>query len=130
MCEAESVMLKATQQEAKLNFIISSSLRQLDPYTDLHGIIRVGGRLKFSSLPDEYTHPTILPKSGHVTEPILQYYQNKVNHQGIVIKINEFRANGFWVLGASALVARLIRKCVTSKKLRAKTQEQRMSDLL
>ena len=129
MCEAESVILKATQQEAKLNTIMSSSLRQLDPYTDVHGIIRVGGRLKFSSLPDEYTHPAILPKSSHVTELILQYYHNKVNHQGRGITINELRANGFWVLGASALVARLIRKCVICNKLRAKTQKQRMSDL-
>ena len=122
MCEAESVILKATQQEAKLNTIMSSSLRQLDPNTDVHGIIRVGGHLKFSSLPDEYTHSAILPKSGHVTELILQYYHNKVNHQGRGITINELRANGFWVLGASALVAKLIRKCIIRNKLRAKTK--------
>ena len=79
--EAESVILKATQQEAKLKTIMSSSLRQLDPYTDVHGIIRVGDRLKFSSLPDKYTHPAILPKSGHVTELMLQYYHNEENHQ-------------------------------------------------
>ena len=129
ICEAESVILKATQREAKLNAKVNCSLRQLDPYTDVHGIIRVGGRLKFSSLPDEYTRPAILPKSGHVTELILRYYHNKVEHSGRGITINELRANGFWVLGASALVARLIRKCVTCNKLRAKTQEQRMSDL-
>ena len=124
MCEAESVILKATQQEAKLNAKVNCSLRQLDPYTDAHGIIRVGGRLKFSSIPDEYTHPAILPKSGQVTDLILRYYHNKVDHSGRGITINELRANGFWVLGASALVARLIRKCVTCNKLRAKTQEQ------
>ena len=124
MCEAESVILKATQQEAKLNAKVNCSLRQLDHYTATHGIIRVGGRLKFSSLPDEYTHLAILPKSGYVTELILRYYHNKVEHLGRGITINELRANGF-----SALVARLIRKCVTCNKLRATAQEQRMSDL-
>ena len=108
MCEAEAVILKAAQQEAKLKMMVSSSLRQLDPYTDVQGTLRVDGRLRFSSLPDEYTHPAILPKSGHVTELILRHYHSKAEHQGRGITINELRANGFWVLGASALVARLI----------------------
>ena len=59
---AEVVILKAVQREAHLTASVSSTLIKLDPYTDIHGILRVEGRIKLSNLPDESVNPVILPK--------------------------------------------------------------------
>ncbi|KAK0149774.1 hypothetical protein N1851_009477 [Merluccius polli] len=41
----------------------------------------------------------------------------------------ELRANGFWILGCSTLVSKLIYKCVQCRKLRRSVEEQRMAEL-
>ena len=44
----------------------SSSVYELDPFLDQDGIIRVGGRLKRSSLDNDSMHPILLPKGGGI----------------------------------------------------------------
>ena len=44
--------------------------------------------------------------------------------------LNNLRKNGIWVLGANAVVRRIIHKCVTCRKLRGKFGDQKISDLL
>ena len=41
----------------------------------------------------------------------------------------ELRTNGFWVIGGSKLVAKLILTCVLCRKLRRPTEYQRMAEL-
>jgi hypothetical protein len=41
----------------------------------------------------------------------------------------ELRANGFWIVSGSKLVAKLIHKCVQCRKLRRPVEEQRMAEL-
>ena len=60
----------------------SSSLYKLDPFLDVDGLLRVGGRLRQSSAPFAMKHPVILPKKGHVTTLILYHYHKSVQHQG------------------------------------------------
>jgi len=51
----------------------TSALRSLSPFIDEDGILRGGGRLRSSKLPDKTIHPIILPKEGHVTTIIVGY---------------------------------------------------------
>ncbi|XP_041845165.1 uncharacterized protein LOC121642470 [Melanotaenia boesemani] len=106
----------------------SSPLSHLDPIL-VQGLIRVGGRLSRSTLSQEIKHPVVLPKDGHIIQLILSHYHAATCHQGRNQTLNELRANGFWVLGGSKAVARLIHKCVLCRKLRRPTEEQRMSEL-
>ena len=126
---AEVVILKAVQREAHLTASASSTLVKLDPYTDIHGILRVGGRIKLSNLPDESVNPVILPKSNHVTDLILRHFHNKVQHQGRGITMNEVRASGYWIIGMSSAISSIIHKCITCRKLRSEPQQQRMAIL-
>ena len=126
---AEVVILKAVQREAHLTASASSTLVKLDPYTDIHGILRVGGRIKLSNLPDESVNSVILPKSNHVTDLILRHFHNKVQHQGRGITMNEVRASGYWIIGMSSAISSIIHKCITCRKLRSKPQQQRMAIL-
>lgn len=43
--------------------------------------------------------------------------------------MNELRANGWWILGCSGAVSSHIFKCVTCRKYRRSTEEQKMGDL-
>lgn len=127
--EAETVILRAVQQEANFDTSATGPISKLDPYWDIQGVIRVGGRLKFSSLSEEIVHPIVVPKVGHMTDLLVRHYHNLVHHQGRGITLNEIRANGYWIIGASTVVSKVIHRCITCRKLRGKPQEQRMADL-
>ncbi|KAL4006146.1 hypothetical protein ACER0C_005859 [Sarotherodon galilaeus] len=92
----------------------SSPLFRVDPVLD-QGLLRVGGRLKKSTLCQGLKHPIILPKDHH-----------KVDHCSFSCAD---LLNGFWVIGGSKGVAKLISKCVQCRKLRRSPEEQRMSEL-
>ena len=106
-----------------------SSLYKLDPFLDEDGLLRVGGRLRQSSVPYEVKHPVILPKKGHVTNLVLCHYHKLVQHQGRGITQNEVRASGFWIIGGSSVVSNHISKCVSCRRLRGGPQEQKMANL-
>ena len=101
---------------------------QLDPILE-NGVLRVGGRFRMSSATLKFKHPVILPKEGIDTQLILDHCHKKTQHQGRGQTLNELRANGYWIMGASKVVAKHIKSCVTCRKARGPTQEQSMADL-
>ena len=107
----------------------SSSLYKLDPFLDKDGILRVGGRLRQSSIPYDVKHPVILPKKGHVTDLILCHFHQLIKHQGRGITQNEIRSSGYWIVGGSSVVSKHISECVSCRKLRGRPQEQKMANL-
>ncbi|XP_044167413.1 uncharacterized protein LOC122951466 [Acropora millepora] len=107
----------------------ASSLYQLDPFLDANGILRVGGRIRRSSLSYGAKHPIILPRKGHVTELIICHHHRIVEHQGRGITHNEIRSAGYWVIGGSSAVSNHIAQCVNYRKLRGTPQDQKMADL-
>ena len=64
-----------------------------------------------------------------MTELIIRHCHQQTAHQGRGMTVNQLRTNGFWVIGCSTAVSRMIRKCVTCNRLRGVTQSQKMSDL-
>ena len=121
--QRDSIKIKKQAMKKK------SCLRKLDPFLDENGILRIGGRIKLSSLSYKLKHPIILPKKGHVTELILCHYHQLVEHQGRGISQNEVRQAGYWIIGGSSAVSNHISKCVSCRKLRGAPQEQKMADL-
>ncbi|XP_077954078.1 uncharacterized protein LOC144391329 [Gasterosteus aculeatus] len=106
----------------------SSPLFRLNPILE-GGALRVGGRLDQSSLSLEVKHPLILPKGEHITKLILTHCHERICHQGRNQTLTELRANGFWVIGGSNSVAKLIHRCVKCRRLRRPVEEQRMAEL-
>ncbi|XP_067301419.1 uncharacterized protein [Pseudorasbora parva] len=103
-------------------------LYQLDPFMQ-DGIMRVGGRLRRASASLELRNPAILPRNGVITSLILAHYHQKIQHQGRGQTLNELRANGFWIIGGSKVVAQYIRQCVPCRRARRPPEQQRMADL-
>ena len=105
-----------------------SRLLGLDPFIDEEGMLRVGGRLKNSSLQYHLKHPLILP-NNHVAELIVRWYHYRIEHGGRSATLNEIRSNGYWIVKGNAMVRRVIFKCVNCRRLRGRVAEQKMSDL-
>ena len=74
-------------------------------------------------------HPILLPKNGHITSAIIDFYHRKVRNVGRGMTINEIRDNGFWVVNCTAVDKSMIFKCVDYRILRGKTCQQKMNDL-
>ena len=108
----------------------SSSLFKLDPFLDSSGVLWVGGRLNQSKLTNNEAHPVVLPKNSNITETVLIWSHETIGHGGRGLTLNNLRKNGIWVLGANAVVRRIIYKCVICRKLCGKFGDQKMSDLL
>lgn len=106
-----------------------SEFRRLNAFQDEDGVIKVGGRLGDSNLPYVVKHPAIIPKGHHITKMIIAHYHERVQHQGKGMTINEIRSKGYWIPGIGRAVASHLRQCVTCRKLRRPTEEQRMADL-
>lgn len=126
----QRVKFKDELSALKSSQVVSSSspLRKLDCFIESN-LIKVGGRLRKSSLQAEYVHPVVLPKSSHVTNLIVSYFHGKVFHQGRGITINEIRSNGYWIVSGTSVVSRFIYHCVICRKLRATPVSQKMADL-
>lgn len=122
--KAALVLIKVAQKEAfgeELKWLSQTSqqklrkthkMYELDPFLE-DGVLRVGGRLRWSSASLEFKQPVILPKEGIVTQLILDHCHKRTQHRGRGQTLNELRANRYWLMGASKVVAKHIKSCVT-----------------
>ena len=105
----------------------SSSIYRLDPFVD-DGLLRVGGRLSRSSMPEETKHPIILPKDGSVSVLLMHQLHENINHSGRSYMLSKLRQR-YWIIKANTLARSIINKCVTCRRQRAKIGNQKMADL-
>ncbi|XP_063955602.1 uncharacterized protein LOC135154201 [Lytechinus pictus] len=134
--DAELFVLRLVQQEAYPEEIkaltsdktvkTTSTIHDLDPII-LDGITRVKGRL--GELSTEVAHPVILPKRSPITRAIIRHFHEDIKHQGRGMTQNHLRANGFWIVNGSKVVAEVLRKCVSCRRLRRPQEEQKMANL-
>ena len=140
--DAEVVILRAVQEEMYSDEIQSlsegrsisprNSLASLSPILRSDGLLRIGGRLKNfrgSEHNDLSHHPVILPKNHHVSLLIVRHFHATVHHQGRHLSEGAIRSGGFWIVGSKRLVASVIYKWFTCRKLRGRLEWQKMVDL-
>ena len=121
--QSEISALKGGKQVLKSK----SKIYKLDPYLQ-DGVLRVGGRLHRSAMPEVSKHPAIMPKDLHATNLLLQDIHEKTGHSGRNFMLSRLRQN-YWIPSANAAIRKLLFRCVTCRKNHAKTQEQKMADL-
>ncbi|KAJ8345841.1 hypothetical protein SKAU_G00300340 [Synaphobranchus kaupii] len=136
---AERVIIRSLQEqvyEDELQLIRKgvplpshNELYRLDAFLDEDGVLKVGGRLCNSSLSNLLKHPAIIPKHHHISKMIIACCHENVKHQGKGLTINEIRSNGYWIPGINRAVATHIRQCMSCRRHRKPTEEQRMADL-
>ena len=119
-CEMETLSTNRTVKS-------TSNLRKLDPLLDGE-LIRVGGRLVESKMPENSKHPIILPKGHHISDLILRHIHVSLQHSGRNHLLACLREN-YWLINAPSAVRKLISKCVVCRRLSAPVGEQKMANL-
>lgn len=105
----------------------TSPIYRLDPFVD-KGVLRVGGRLNNADIPQESKHPIILPRKSNVTTLIIRDAHERLGHAGRGHVLARLREK-YWIVGANSAVRQLISSCVTCRRTKAPSQDQKMADL-
>lgn len=134
----ETELIKTIQSEVfhdeikklKSNQRISSNsnLRNLDPFLDKKGVLRVGGRLKFGKLPFASKHQAILPNNHHAVRLFVQHLHNTHYHVGKEQLLSIIRQN-YWICKGRRMIWNVIKRCVKCQNVKAKPYSTKMSDL-
>nr|XP_054607751.1 uncharacterized protein LOC129167238 [Nothobranchius furzeri] len=104
-----------------------SNIYKLDPILK-NGLLRVGGRLRRSAIPQEQKHPAILTKDQHVSKLILQHIHQQLGHAGRNHMLSALRKR-YWITSANSACRKIISECVICKRQRAQPSWQKMSDM-
>jgi hypothetical protein len=136
---AEEFIIRVVQQECygeEMKYLSrqkplpkNSRILALNPVIDDEGMMRVGGRLKYSDLALNQRNPLIIPGQHHIALLLVRHFHEKIKHQGRHFTDGSIRAAGLWIVGGKKLISSVIHKCVQCQKLRGKTAYQLMSDL-
>ncbi|GFW74357.1 uncharacterized protein TNCV_2412561 [Trichonephila clavipes] len=106
----------------------NSKILSLNPFLDKDGLLRVGGRLKFSNLSDSQKHQLILPKTHHLTDLVINHFHKISLHSGTQTTLFLIRQY-YWIPSGQNRVRRVINRCLTCFKTRIRTVKQMMGDL-
>ena len=101
--------------------------KELTPF-EKDGVVRVGGRLARSPLTYDESHPVLLPADHVISNLIVRDCHNRVLHAGRERTLCETRRK-FWILRGRNLVKKVLRDCVTCRKLRQYPYSTLMANL-
>ena len=105
-----------------------SALLRFAPFVDQQGLLRVGGRLRHSTLSHWEEHPVILPKKGHLTSLLIFEAHRRTLHGGTQLTLATLRQR-YWVLQGRQQVKAHIHRCVFCVRWQATPGQQLMRDL-
>ena len=105
----------------------TSNIYRLDPVLS-DNLLRVGGRLGRSALPEELKHPVILCKGQHISNLILRSIHQQLGHAGRNHMLSTLRRK-YWITNANSACRRIICECVVCRRHRGQLSEQKMADM-
>ncbi|XP_068201638.1 uncharacterized protein [Palaemon carinicauda] len=86
-------------------------LRNLDPFLDDKGLLRIRGRLEFFNLNYDTKHPVIIPK-GQFAKLLIRSQHRFLKHAGVDTVISSLRSN-FWIIVMRRLAKTVIKECLS-----------------
>ena len=122
---AEEYWIKQSQMELSS---WKEKHKDLAPFKEENGVIRVGGRLGRSSLPYEDVHPILLSSSSRIAKLIMKETHAMMGHPGCERTLC-FTRRRYWIVRGRNLARETVRSCVTCRKLRQPAHSTLMGDL-
>jgi len=110
------------------NRISSKPLARLAPFVDDSGIIRVGGRLRHSTLSYDCKHPMLIAKRSHLALLICRRWHRLTCHSGPRVMISLILRQ-YWIIAIRSVVHEVVTKCAVCVRLAAKPPQPLMADL-
>ena len=123
---AENHWIKESQKSLK-DRLMKGKLKNLSPYTDSDGIVRVGGRADNALVSYETKHPALLPRE-HWISLLITRHVHQCGHTAIATTVAKTRKK-FWILKAHDLAKSVKFKCGFCHGMQAKVESQVMADL-
>lgn len=114
--------------ENKRPLPLKSRIRNLNPFLDEKGLMRVGGRLANAPISYDAKHPIILPPKSNFTKLLILFYHDITMHGGAQLVLTFLRKK-YWILQARNAVRFLLLKCTRCFRFRASGGQQLMADL-
>lgn len=105
-----------------------SKLLSLNPFFDDDDKLRVGGRLKHSSLDYYHKFPLLLPSNHPLTDLIIWNEHCRYMHAGVQATLAAIRQR-YWIINGKNSVKRIIRKCVKCFRVNPQVVVQQMGEL-
>ncbi|XP_015124744.1 uncharacterized protein LOC107046610 [Diachasma alloeum] len=106
----------------------SHPLTKLTAFMDHQGVLRVGGRLKFSNLHPESKQQAIVPKDSELAELLIRDSHQRTLHGGTQLTLTHLRRS-YWIIGGRAPVRSFILKCMECARQRGVRAQQLMVQL-
>lgn len=100
----------------------TSYIYKLNPILE-DGVLRVGGRLSRSAMPEE---SAILAKDLHVSDIILRHVHQQVEHSGCNHMLSNLQLR-YWIPGACVAIRKILSKCIVCWQLQASPEHQQMA---
>ncbi|XP_015367520.1 PREDICTED: uncharacterized protein LOC107164278 [Diuraphis noxia] len=126
---AQQFAFPALHRELSVNSEVSNSvLARLRPFINEKGLICVGGRLRYSDLPEAQKFPMLLPKSSHLSMLIVRHWHQVTFHSGPRV-LTSIIAREFWILSLRSLIRSVISKCTRCVRIAAVHPQPVMADL-
>ena len=106
----------------------SSPLRNLTPFVDDQGLVRVGGSLSQSENPEDKKFPILLPKCHYFTWLIIRQSHEEnfpCGTQQTLCAVQQL----YWIPAGRSKVKQYVRQCVKGQRFSVKATVQQMGDL-
>ena len=101
--------------------------KNLSPFTDEQGVVRVGGRVDQSIMSHDTRHPALL-SSDHWISTLITRHAHQHGHSGVAATTAKIRTK-YWIPKATKLSKSVKFKCGFCKEMANKTETQLMADL-
>lgn len=111
-----------------VNLPDGSQVTSLNPFLDDEGILRMGGRLKQSSLPVQAKNPIIIPTESALAALLRREAHINYHHAGVQLTTTILRRK-YWMPRMRQALKSDIFKCVKCFRQRQDTIQQQMGDL-
>ena len=120
--------MKNLQSNPPREISTNSSIITLRPKVDSLGLLRIGGRLNQTSLPNHQKHPVIISAKDTFTIKLFRHYHLLLGHCGPSTLLAH-AANLYHVVGGRKLARTVCSKCVTCRRAATKASTQLLGQL-
>ena len=112
--------IRIAQKEFSSNKSYFNQLKiKFGVFLDNQNILRCGGRLQFSDLPENSKNPILLPKQSHFSHLIILFSHLQTKHGRIKDTISQVRSK-YWIISIRQLVKSIIKKCFLCQRFESK----------
>ena len=106
----------------------ASKIKNLLPFLDAEGTLRVGGRLHHAFLTEDEKHPAIVHNSSHLAELLIRDAHERTLHGGPQL-MQSHLLRAFWVVHARNRIRRVSSQCTRCVRFRNQPLHQQMAPL-